>query len=174
MLEHTTNPRPLDIVTPFISSSYTKTWLASRSSWSSSCWRAAVSPLSCFSLRSTSTIHKSISTIQKDDFTQERISDERDAVINRFLFTCWLKSTLSCSLPEEKKGKVKENNQKHMKEVCFACFCFCFRTQNDPSSYFLELLSLFQRPAKLLPIVPPDPAATEIVSKLNFKETEKI
>ena len=107
MSEHTTNPRPLDIVTPFISSSYTKTWLASRSSWSSSCWRAAVSPLSCFSLRFTSTIHK-------DDFTQERICDERDAVLNRFLFTCWLKSTLSCSLPEQKKGKVKENNQKHM------------------------------------------------------------
>ena len=118
MSEHTTDPRPLDIVTP--SSSHTKPWLASRSSWSSSCWRAAVSPLSCFSLRFTSTIHKSTSTIHKDDFTQERISDERDAVINRFLFTCWLKSTLSCSLPEEKKGKVKENNQKHMKEVCFA------------------------------------------------------
>ena len=84
MSEHTTDPRPLDIVTP--SSSHTKPWLASRSSWSSSCWRAAVSPLSCFSLRSTSTIHKSISTIQKDDFTQERISDERDAVN---MLTCY-------------------------------------------------------------------------------------
>ena len=124
MSEHTTNPRPLDIVTPFISSSYTKK--LQRPGWRAGQAGAQAVDEQQFLLSAASRFDSPQQYTNppqqytKADFKQERISDERDAVLNRFLFTCWLKSTLSCSLPEQKKGKVKENNQKHMKEVCFA------------------------------------------------------